>query len=177
MFVKNKNFTKDELQYFDVYKVNDTLVFQSLKNNSKDTSVIVYKNLRRHYNPIVSAYNEQCMNITYINKRFKYLDYQVKNETLVFDCKTNVDAERPFYLYLTYLRSDFRIDTAIENRDLVTLTLSHKSFKNVYQSKYQRLKFHSGTDDDPEILYWDQEYGIIKYITFNGEVWERVNWY
>ena len=29
---------------------------------------------------------------------------------------------------------------------------------------------------EPQTLCWDKEYGIIKYETFGGEVWERINW-
>jgi hypothetical protein len=176
LFVKKVSFTKEELEWFNVFNVNDELIFQSLQTQKKDTSIITYKNLNYQYNPIVAEKRTQCMNVTYSNNRYKYADYQSKTETLIFDCKSDVIDKNPYYLGLTYLRSSFKIDSTTVIKDFETLTLSQKSFNNVYELTYKRMKFHGGKDDDPEILYWDKQHGIIKYITFKGEVWERVNW-
>ncbi|MCZ8297398.1 MAG: hypothetical protein O9297_09305 [Flavobacterium sp.] len=170
LFVKKVSFTKEELECFNVYKVNDIIIFQSLKTQQKDTSIIAYKSLNYQYNPIVADKRTQCMNVTYTNN--KYSNNKNKTETLIFDCKDN----NQYVLGLTYLKSNFKFDNTSVIKELETLSLYSKSFKNVHELKCKRMKFHGGTDDDPETLYWDKQYGIIKYITFKGEVWERVNW-
>jgi hypothetical protein len=169
LFVKKISFTKEDLEWFNVYNVNDILIFQSVQTQQKDTSIIAYKSLNYQYNPMVNDKRIQCMNVIYTNN--KYSDNKNKTETLIFDCKDKNQS----VLGLTYLKSNFKLDNTMVIKDLETLSLFSKNFKNVYELKYKRMKFHGGTDDDPETLYWDKKYGIIKYITFKGEIWERVN--
>ncbi|MCZ8297762.1 hypothetical protein [Flavobacterium sp.] len=176
LFVKKVSFTKEELQWFNVYNVKDTLIFQSLSTQIKDTSIIVSKELYHDYDWFRHDKKGHCMDLTYYNKKYKYADYNRKTETMFFYCKRDFYDKNPYYLGLTYLRSSFKIDSTTVIKDLEILSLSNKSFKNVYELKCRRMKYHGGTDDDPEILYWDKKYGIIKYITFNGEIWERINW-
>jgi len=170
LFVNKISFSKEELEFFNVYNFNDILIFQSMQTQQKDTSIIAYKYLNYQYNPIEADKRTQCMNVTYINN--KYVDNKNKTETLIFDCKD----KNQYFLGLTYLKSKFKFDNSSVIKDLEILSLTNKSFKNVYELKCRRMKYHGGTDDDPEILYWDKKYGIIKYITFKGEVWERINW-
>lgn len=176
LFVKKVNFTKEELEWFNVYNINDTLIFQCLQTQKKDTSIIEYKSLNYQYNPIIDTKRTQCMNITYVNNRYKYLEYQTKTETFMFDCKSDFRDKNQDYSGLTYLRSNFKIDNTTIIKSIETLILSKKSFNNVHELTYKRMKFHGSRDDEPELLYWDKKHGIIKYITFNGEIWERVNW-
>lgn len=91
-------------------------------------------------------------------------------------CITHQDTTK-IYIDFYYLNSNFHLEDENKSKVMETLDVSQKTFNNVYELKYNRMKFHGGTDDDPELLYWDKKYGIIKYITFNGEIWERVNWY
>lgn len=158
------NFTKEEKGWFNVYEMNDTIIFQSLASNKKDTSVIVSKRIYHEYDPLRHDNIIHCVNVDYKNKQY--------NSAILFgyckgdNFKTSIN--------LSYLRSDFKFDN---DKELNTEVLSkvNRSFNSVYILNYERLKFHPGTDDDPEYLFWDIKYGIIKYITFNGEIWERIN--
>lgn len=174
LFVKKINFKKEELEFFNVYDTNDTLIFQNLATQKNDTSIIVSKRIYHEYDWLRHDNKVHCVNIDYRNNKYKYPDYVEKSERMFGYC---IGRNVPTYsISFTYLKSSFKIFNDTETKDLVNLTLSHKNFNNVYELVYKRPKFHGGTDDDPEILYWDKKYGIIKYITFKGEIWERVNW-
>jgi len=175
MFVKKINFTKEELEFFNVYNTDDVLIYQSLTTQKKDSSIIVSKRIYHEYDWLRHDNKVHCVNINYKNSKYKYPDYQEKSEPMFGYCVGEPSQSR-YYIDFTYLKSNFKLNNTTETKDLETLTLSQKSFNNVYELVYKRPKFHGGTDDDPEILYWDKKYGIIKYITFNGEIWERVNW-
>ncbi|WP_163409872.1 hypothetical protein [Flavobacterium ajazii] len=174
MFVKKINFTKEELEFFNVYDVYDVLIYQSLTTKKKDSSIIVSKRIYHEYDWLRHDNKVHCVNINYKNSKYKYPDYQEKSEPMFGYCIGKNDPK--YCINFTYLKSSFKIFNDTETKPVETLTLSQKSFNNVYELTYKRMKFHEGTDDDPEILYWDKKYGIIKYITFNGEIWERVNW-
>ncbi|SEP22909.1 hypothetical protein SAMN05444671_4649 [Flavobacterium sp. CF108] len=166
-FVKKINFTKEEMEFFNVYNENDLLIYQSLLDKKKDTSIIISKRIY-HENDLFRHENKvHCVNINYINNKQKY--------SMFGYCKGESD-ESKYHIDFSYLNSNFKLNNDTETKDLEILTLSQKSFNNVYKLVYKRAKFHEGTDNDPEIVYWDKKYGIIKYITFNGEIWERVNW-
>lgn len=176
LFVKKVSFTKEELQWFNVYNVKDTLIFQSLSTQIKDTSIIISKELYHDYDWLRHSYKAENMSLRYTNKIFLNKLYFEDSESMFSERKTFPNKGFNTGHSCKYLRSSFVLDNTTETKDLVTLTLSQKSFNNVYELVYKRMKFHGGKDDDPEILYWDKKYGIIKYITFNGEIWERVNW-
>lgn len=172
MFVKKINFTKEELEFFNVYDINDVLIYQSLTTQKKDSSIIVSKRIYHEYDWLRHDNKVHCVNIDYKNN--KYPDYQEQSEPMFAYCiGSNQSA---YHINFTYLKSHFKLNNTTKTKDLEILTLSQKSFTNVYELVYERLKFHGGTDNNPEVLYWDKKYGIIKYVTFNGEVWERINW-
>lgn len=65
----------------------------------------------------------------------------------------------------------------LETSHTVTLESVPKTFNEVIIQSIGRHPRHKPEDDfKPQTLYWDKEYGIVKYITYNGEVWERINW-
>jgi len=174
MFVKKINFTKVELEFFNVYNPNDVLIFQNLTTKKKDTSIIVSKRIYHEYDWLRHDDKVHCVNIDYRNSKYKYPDYQEKSESMFGYCK-GYPSQSTYHIDFTYLKSNFKLNNTTETKSLETLTLTQMSFNNVYELVYKRPKFHGGTDDSPEILYWDKQHGIIKYITFKGEVWERVN--
>ena len=176
LFVKKVSFTDKELEWFNVYNVNDTLVFKSLLKHEKDTSIINYKKLFYDYDWLRHDYRAENMSLSYTNKIFVNKLYYNDSEFMFSGRKTYPSNGFNWGYSFNYLRSSFILDENTIIKPSVTLTLSNKSFNNVYELVYKRLKFHGGTNDDPEILYWDKKHGIIKYITFNGEVWERINW-
>jgi len=174
MFVKKIDFTKEELEFFNVYNANDVLIFQNLTTRTKDTSIIVSKRIYHEYDWLRHDNKVHCVNIDYRNSKYKYPDYVEKSERMFGYC---IGVNNPKYcVSFTYLKSNFKIFNDTETKSLETLTLTQMSFNSVYELVYKRPKFHGGTDDDPETLYWDIKYGIIKYVSFKGEVWERINW-
>lgn len=175
LFKKKINFTKEELEFFNVYNTNDVLIYQNLTTKNKDTSIIVSKRIYHEYDWLRHDNKVHCVNINYKNSKYRYPNYQEKSETMFNYCKGE-PSQSAYYIDFTYLNSNFKLNNTTETKSLETLTLSQKSFNNVYELVYKRPKFHGGQVDDPEILYWDRKYGIIKYITFNGEIWERINW-
>ncbi|KAF2519344.1 hypothetical protein E0W68_03055 [Flavobacterium salilacus subsp. salilacus] len=173
LFIKKIKYTKEELEWYNVYKVKDSLVFQSLSTQKKDTSIIISKRIYTDRDWFRSV-NQEIMDLRYTNNIFKNPTYYENSSNMFSNHYPNSNKE---YKYAcSYLRSSFYFNSYTETIDLVTLTLSQKNFNNVYELVYKRPKFHGGKDDDPETLYWDKQYGIIKYITFNGEVWEKINW-
>ncbi|MFT3796496.1 hypothetical protein [Flavobacterium sp.] len=174
LFVKKINFTKEELDFFNVYNTNDVLVFQNLTTKERDTSVIYSKRIYHEYDWLRHDNKVHCVNIDYKNSKYKYPGYQEKSESMFGYCIGENDTK--YCISFTYLKSNFKIFNDTETKSTETLTVSKKNFNNVYELVYKRPKFNGGTDDDPEILCWDKKYGIIKYITFKGEIWERVNW-
>jgi hypothetical protein len=173
LFMKKVKYTKGELEWYNVYNVKDSLIFQSLSTQKKDTSIVISKRIYTDKDWFRNV-NQEIMDLRYTNNIFKNSTYYENSSNMFVNHHPYSNKE---YKYAcSYLKSDFYLQNDTETKDLVTLTLSQKSFNNVYELVYKRPKFHGGTDDNPEILYWDKKYGIIKYITFRGEVWEKVNW-
>ena len=173
IFIKKVKYDKEELEWYNIYNEKDSLIFQSLTTKKQDTSIIISKEIHTDRDWFRNV-NQEIMSLRYTNNIFKNSTYFENSSNMFSNHYPNSNKE---YKYAcSYLRSNFYLNNDTETKDLVNLTLSQKSFNNVYELTYKRMKFHGGKDDDPEILYWDKKYGIIKYITFNGEVWERVNW-
>lgn len=173
IFIKKVKYDKEDLEFYNVYKVKDSLIFQSLSTQKKDTSIIISKRIYTDRDWFRNV-NQEIRDLRYSNHIFKNPLYYNNSSNLFANDKIRDSINHKFVC--SYLRSKFLVDDKTIIKDLVTLTLLKKDFNNVYELVYKRPKFHGGTDDDPEILYWDKKYGIIKYITFNGEIWERVNW-
>lgn len=171
IYNKRASFSDEELKWFNVYKTNDTLIFKSLSTYFNDTTIINSKRIYRDYDPFRHDNIIHCVNINYRSSKYKTPN---QDRTLFGHCISE-DGIKP-YINVRYLNSEFKLEDNPKIIKSENLNLSGKSFQDIYELKYLRLKYYAGTDDDPEILYWDKNHGIIKYITFNGEVWERINW-
>lgn len=172
VFIKKEKYSKNQLEYYNVYNANDTLIFQSLSTKKKDTSIVISKRIYTDADWFRNI-NQEIMDLRYTNNLFKNTLYYENSSNLFNNFYPNSISEFSCF----YLRSTFKLDNATKKKDYVDLTLSKQNFNDVYELVYKRAKFYEGKDDDPEILYWDKKNGIIKYVTFNGEVWERINWH
>ncbi|MEK6153607.1 hypothetical protein WIW50_10125 [Flavobacteriaceae bacterium 3-367] len=171
---QNTEFTVDELSWIDVYKENDVLIFKNLISKELDTLFIVKKEV---YHPDYdwfrhSEYIPHTAHLFYENKKYKKLDHPAE---LLEIYKRKPDKEaRPLIKYLgsTFFTEEF---TLVFSE--VTLETIQKSFDEVYTFRNAKQKNHrKGQDANPQVLFWDKEYGIIKYVTYEGDIWERVNW-
>ncbi len=171
--MKYVNFTKEERELFDTYSKNDTLIFQNLFNGERDTTIIDEKRIYHDFDPWMHKNIEHCMSVSYTTKRFKYHENDVKTESFLFTCKARPDEIKK--KHFSYLRANFYFNENAKVVDKETLSITGKEFTDVYQLVYFAPQFTSSRDFSPHILYWDKKYGIIKYITMSGEVWERVN--
>ncbi len=171
--IKRPNLSREELIGYNIYKKNDTIIFQNLISKIKDTTIIINKQKYHSYEPMVNTkYIYHYANIEYKNNSIK--NPNSTHTAFMFTlCKTDYSSLNP--INFNYLNSYFKLDEKTE-KQTITLFLSNKKIDNAYFLIYNKPKFSSATEDSPNILYWDMNLGIVKYITFKGEIWERVNW-
>jgi hypothetical protein len=171
--VKRPNLSREELIGYNIYNKNDTIIFQNLTSKIKDTTIIINKQKYHSYEPMVNTkYIYHYANIEYKNNSIK--NPNSAHTAFMFTlCKTDYSSLNP--INFNYLNSYFKLDEKTE-KQTITLFLSNKKIDNAYFLVYDKPKFSSATEDSPNILYWDMNFGIVKYITFKGEIWERVNW-
>lgn len=171
--IKRPNLSREELIGYNIYKKNDTIIFQNLTTKIKDTTIIVNKQKYHSYEPMVDTkYIYHCANTEYRNNKINNPNYP--NTAFMFSlCKTDNNSLNP--INFNYLNSYFKLDEKTE-KQTITMFLSDKKIDNAYFLVYNKPKFSAATEDSPQILYWDMNFGIVKYITFKGDVWERINW-
>jgi hypothetical protein len=172
LFVKKANFTETELSWFDVYKVHDTLIFQSVETKKRDTTVIISKDIYHYYEWSISDYKMHIALLKYYNNA---QNTDISNEYYMFNLSKRKPTESK-NLGLTYLNSIFRLSDVNQKPEECELILTKKNFQKTQRLVYDRPKYSNAVDTNPEVLWWDEKVGIIKYINFNGEVWERINW-
>ena len=171
--LKRPSLTKKELSGFNVYKKNDTIIFQNLFTKDKDTTIITNKKKYRNYEPMID------MEVIFHHADIEYKNKNIKNpyrpETaFMFSLsKSSYNPVNP--LEFEYLYSDFYLDNNAETQS-ITLFLSDRNIENAYLLIYNKPQFSGANENSPNILYWDVNYGIVKYITFKGDIWERTNW-
>lgn len=164
-----------ELADINIYEIGDKLIFKNVKTRDTDTSRITEKEIYhedydwfRH-----DGYQPQIAEIRYTNKKLIYDDNQEGG--LIAREKRTPNEKIEFAI--TFLYSLFTIHNEQKVLDKLDLNLTNKSFENIVVYYKEKNKRHKPKDDfKPQKLYWDKKYGIIKYETYGGDVWERVNW-
>ena len=153
-----------ELKWINVYKEGDSLIFKSDKGEF-DTSVIIKKEIfYPEYNPgeVHDKYLPQWAVVWYKNKK---LQYHSDGFQLITMFKKEPDDKT--YLNINYLYSSATI-----------LNLKTESIEKYTRGKV--YEFDTYRDDakpyQPKRIFWSEDYGIIKYITHDGVVWERINY-
>lgn len=172
--VKKTYFTENDLEWFNVYEVNDTLIFQETNSLLIDTTIIVQKIIKHTgYNPISSEKDNHMARLSYQNNKYKHLNELGAEMLEMYKYDNNVDA-KPWLSYLGFSYDLSNYDFEFENS---TLHLTNKYFDKVYILNKVKNKHHRKTQDmNPKTLYWDKTNGIIKYETYEGAIWERINW-
>ena len=169
------NFTKEDLTWVDVYNENDTLVFQETISLMKDTTIIKKKELyHAEYQPIARGnLIPHTFHLWYWNKEYAEMEYPNAQLIEMYKDKNNTPASP----WINYLGFSYDISRDLLDSDNVTLSITGKSFSEVYFLEKEKHRLHrEDQNKEPQKLYWDKQYGIIKYITYSGEIWERVNY-
>lgn len=177
LFIEKVKFTKEELIHYNTYNKNDMLIFMNLQTRDKDTSVIIEK--RIYYDWQLFAYSKYITPfavLKYSNIKLPKR-WNANNEQYLILLHKSKPYSDVVTQSVTYLSSNFLFNEGVilNNESLV---LSGKVFPKVYELRYNEMDplGYRRNDNSPEILYWSTGYGIIKYVSFKGEVWERINW-
>ncbi|PIF01480.1 MAG: hypothetical protein CR994_00900 [Maribacter sp.] len=166
---------EEELADINIYEVGDKLIFKNAETGETDTSRITKKEIYhenydwfRH-----DGYQPQIAEIRYTNEKLIYDDNQEGG--LIARKKRTPNDKIEFAV--TFLYSLFTAHNELKVLDRLDLNLTDKSLNNVVVYYKEKNKRHKPKDDfKPQKLYWDSKYGIIKYETYGGDVWERINW-
>jgi hypothetical protein len=161
-------FSEAEFKWIDPYEEGDTLIFRS-STGEMDTSWIVQKII--YYpecNPIAhdAKYKHQTARIYYQNSK---LNYSSGGKELISVVKYE-DYPR---IHIFYLNKGFSLDSP----EMMELMRYYQDVKRIEsESVYVFTDSHpKSKPDDIKFLYWQDEYGLIKYILHNGEEWKRIN--
>ncbi|KYP13624.1 hypothetical protein [Flavihumibacter sp. CACIAM 22H1] len=152
-----------ELKWINIYRAGDSLIFKS-QNGEFDTSFIV-KSLVYYpeYIPIEvhNKYLPQEGVVLYKNKNLKY---HSDSSQLVHIAKEYPNKETR--LFIQYLSSQVII------LDLTNGTVEKMKKGKIYEFDTFDPKSKA---TDPKKIFWHEDYGVIKYITHEDVIWERVN--
>lgn len=156
----------------NTYKEGDLLVFQNINTKEKDTSYITKKEIYHNdYDRLRhDGYQPHQAKIWYKNKKLRY---GLEGDDIIISSEKRKPGDKD-WLGISYLRSSFYMEKKdLKRINTITLKLAPKTFTKVYIPK---PNFKSKKGFSPKKLYWDRDYGIIKYETYGGDVWERINW-
>lgn len=166
---------EEELADISIYEVGDKLIFKNVETRETDTSRITKKEIyHENYDWFWhDGYQPQIAEIRYTNEKLIYDDNQEGG--LIARKKRTPNDKIEFAV--TFLYSLFTSQNELKVLDRLDLNLTDKSLNNVVVYYKEKNKRHKPKDDfKPQKLYWDRKYGIIKYQTYGGDVWERINW-
>ena len=168
------DFSQKDYTWIDVYEENDTLIFQETTSKENDTTIIKKKEVyHAEYQPIARGnLIPHTFKLQYWNK--KYADNDNPSSQLIEMYKNTNDIDaNPWIKYLGFM---YEIDENSTQTSEVVLKLTEKYFNQVLiLEKEKNRHFKEYMNVRPNILFWDKKYGIIKYQTFDGKIWERIN--
>lgn len=155
--------SKEELKWMNVYKEGDTLIFKSDKGEYDTTTIIKKETSYPEYNPVEvhGKYLPQWGEVWYKNKN---LEYHPEGYNLITLIKKHPRKE-------TFLSFDYLYASVI------VLNLTNNDIEKYKQGKvYVFDTYHEKAEPkQPKSIFWHEDYGIIKYVTHGGVVWERIN--
>lgn len=169
-------FSQSDLEWFNQYEEGDILIFESISTGILDTSKINQREVFHNYIETSQAgYSGKChiARLWYENEAISYSD----NRETMFGLNKCSDNQKHIGRSLSFLESSFHLADDAQTITL-NLELSDKDFDNVYELQAEEFKFSRNKNkaEKPVTLYWAEGYGIIKYVTREGEQWERINW-
>lgn len=172
--VDKANFTHIEREWLNVYQKNDTLIFQELNSLQKDTSIITKKEIY-HDDYDWFRHDGTVIQIGYIRYKNKMNIHLNGNAKMIEMYKRKKD--KPSFPVIIYLGSSFFMANSDLKLYKTSLDLVPMQFEEVYIFEKKSRKYITESNSYmPQTLYWDKSYGIIKYVTYGGKVWERINW-
>ncbi len=162
----NLHFNDFEKSLLEIYNEGDTLIFESDKG-VRDTSYIILKDIGSSTSDPVFYLGkyQKLRGIVYygVNK--------VKDDNMfLYDMlslhKSRPDTTRMYLSYKgNYMSGRFH-ELSIESLE------DYKVEDGLY--RFRDVRTYKGVTEETE-LYFDLKYGIVKYITSEGEVWKRIN--
>jgi len=162
------HFTEVELKWLEPYNEGDTIIFQSTKGDL-DTSWVVQKVIyHASCNPIAShgTHLHHTGRIFYQNST---KNYKSGGKELISIAKYTDRTN----LMISYLNNWFilnNIETQLSFSDLTDVEIKNEGEFYLFIDKHPLAK-----PDNIKYLYWHKDHGIIKYITYDGVEWKRIN--
>lgn len=155
--------SQTEMKWINVYKVGDTLIFKS-DLGEFDTTIIIKKEIfYPEYNPIESdgRYLPQWGVVWYKNKQLIYHPEGFRMISLVKELPHSKTSLSIDYLYSKVLY----------------LNITNDSIRHVEINKVFRFDTYDprAKPGQPKVIFWHEDFGIVKYITHSGVIWVRVN--
>lgn len=158
------SFKNEDLTVYNIYKINDTLVFKNEFGQTKKFAIISKNIINKGWDENTGLYNPQ---VAYV----KYKDFS-KPETIYYDNsfltiyqKTKNEIEETIY-FNNFLGS---IDRDRQKT---------KEFSSLYSEQIYKIpKFDITTvrdSNDISYVYWTDKSGIISYEYKNGDKWALV---
>jgi hypothetical protein len=161
--VTKTKLTEKELKWITVYKQNDTLIYKS-SQGVLDTSYIVKSEAYYpEYIPI-EVHDKYLPHSAVVLYKNKNLEHKPDGNQLIYMVKKYPDKQ--VRVFINYLSSGF-----------IILDLANNEIEKYKSGKiYEFGTYHSKAESwQPKKIFWHEDYGIIKYITHDDEVWERIN--
>ncbi|MFW5879521.1 MAG: hypothetical protein ACOCUV_01725 [bacterium] len=154
-------FTKEEIKWLNVYDVGDTLIFKS-QCGKIDTTYIIGKRIRHiECNPFLSyeGFFRPILGDVYYGRNPEEKISTI-NSLVGLIKDRNRTSLYVSYLFGSILFYDMKEEVWKYNVDSIyVFDTSHPKAKPEY----------------PKVIYWQEEHGIIKYITHAGMEWKRIN--
>lgn len=163
---KSVYFNDFEKSLLDIYQEGDTLIFESDKG-LLDTTYIVLKDVGyADWNPFAHSGKYKMLS----GKIYYGLDKDREDNMFLYDIlslyKSHPDTTRMYLSYKkNYMSGKFN-------------NLSVKSLEGYkvgdYLYRFNEIRKNEAITEETQ-LFFDLRYGIVKYMTNEGEVWNRIN--
>jgi hypothetical protein len=154
--------SSSDLKWINCYNQGDTLRFRS-DDGQYDTTLIVKKEIfYPSYNPVETddRYLPQWGVVWYKNNHLKYHPdgYQLVSLMKKHPNETSLSID---YLY----------------SDVLYLNINNGKIDKVKKDKeYEFDTYYPKADPgQPKTIFWDEDYGIVRYVTHDGMTWRRIN--
>lgn len=159
-------FNDFEKSLLEIYSEGDTLIFESDKG-VRDTSYIVFKDIgSARSDPVahLGKYKQLRGFVYSSSRRIKEDNKPISN---VLSLYKNHPRNTYFYLFskgaiVGIKFEDFSVESLEE----------YKVEDGLY--RFRQIRTYKGVAEETQ-LFFDLKYGIVKYITSEGEVWKRIN--
>ncbi|WPZ11074.1 hypothetical protein [Roseivirga spongicola] len=153
-------FSESDLVWMNIYNEGDTLIFQS-NNGDLDTSIIVSKEIGYPEPNPVEVHDDYLPHTGIIWYTNKALRYNPEGDQLISLVKKT---PKKITLMFNYLYNSAVVDNLNDN-----------TLEGVKDGSIYVLDLGDSGYDKPRVLYWHETRGLVKYITGDNIVWNRIN--